>query len=360
MSTGNPTPLQAMRRRAEELGYRQSHSAILQKAQVFLELSGESLRSSLITTNDGHGNEWCLRPEFTIPTVQEAIKTQSYGRFVCAGPVFRMEEGNPHEFLQLGLEDLGDPNTHQADNHLVASLLELLPAKARSGVLLTGEASLIPTVVDQLDLPPSWVRRWRRRLSSDRDLRSALKRLEQPTNKRMESMSRLQGLSKEEAKALIKDLMALAGLTPVGTRSVSEIADRFFEQQTETLSHAQSERAKDVLESLLSIETPLESAAEHITKTARVWGLNLDTVAERLDARHKNLNKTHQDIVFSSSFDRAIDYYTGLMFELRTPSHPRPIAAGGRYDRLATLLGAQQAIPAVGGVIWLDRLEKQS
>ena len=35
----------------------------------------------------------------------------------------------------------------------------------------------------------------------------------------------------------------------------------------------------------------------------------------------------------------------------------RPLAGGGRYDRLLTLLGAERPIPGVGFSVWLDRIE---
>ena len=35
----------------------------------------------------------------------------------------------------------------------------------------------------------------------------------------------------------------------------------------------------------------------------------------------------------------------------------KPLAGGGRYDRLLTLLGAGKPIPGVGFSVWLDRVE---
>jgi ATP phosphoribosyltransferase regulatory subunit len=63
------------------------------------------------------------------------------------------------------------------------------------------------------------------------------------------------------------------------------------------------------------------------------------------------------DIRYDAAFGRPLDYYTGLVFEIGLPGSERPLAGGGRYDRLLTLLGAQKAIPGVGFSIWLDRIE---
>lgn len=61
---------------------------------------------------------------------------------------------------------------------------------------------------------------------------------------------------------------------------------------------------------------------------------------------------------FSASFGRRLDYYTGFVFEIHSSSRPQAghIVGGGRYDRLLSLLGASEPIPATGFSIWLDRI----
>ena len=59
---------------------------------------------------------------------------------------------------------------------------------------------------------------------------------------------------------------------------------------------------------------------------------------------------------YDAGFGRPLDYYTGLVFELSVLGAERPLAGGGRYDRLLTLLGAEAPIPGVGFSVWLDRV----
>ena len=49
----------------------------------------------------------------------------------------------------------------------------------------------------------------------------------------------------------------------------------------------------------------------------------------------------------------AMEYYDGFVFTFSAPDRPgeAPLATGGRYDALTTVLGSGRAIPAVGGVI---------
>ena len=64
------------------------------------------------------------------------------------------------------------------------------------------------------------------------------------------------------------------------------------------------------------------------------------------------------DITWRAAFGRPLDYYTGLVFEITARGDHAVLAGGGRYDRMLTLLGAQDHIPAVGFALWLDRIEK--
>jgi ATP phosphoribosyltransferase regulatory subunit len=64
-----------------------------------------------------------------------------------------------------------------------------------------------------------------------------------------------------------------------------------------------------------------------------------------------------ETITYDAAFGRPLDYYTGLVFEISADGAARPLAGGGRYDRLLTLLGATTPIPGVGFSVWLDRVD---
>jgi len=55
---------------------------------------------------------------------------------------------------------------------------------------------------------------------------------------------------------------------------------------------------------------------------------------------------------------RGIDYYTGLVFELESDAlgAQSALAAGGRYDGLAEMVGGRQAVPAMGWAAGFERL----
>ncbi|HEV2000712.1 MAG TPA: ATP phosphoribosyltransferase regulatory subunit, partial [Xanthobacteraceae bacterium] len=55
---------------------------------------------------------------------------------------------------------------------------------------------------------------------------------------------------------------------------------------------------------------------------------------------------------------RPLDYYTGMVFELSDADGrvAGPLVAGGRYDRLMSVLGSDEPMAAVGFAAWVDRL----
>ena len=71
----------------------------------------------------------------------------------------------------------------------------------------------------------------------------------------------------------------------------------------------------------------------------------------------KNGLKNQKDFFFDRTLARGLDYYTGLIFELKPSNKPQDlsIGAGGRYDNLIGMFAKKQ-IPAVGFSFGIDRL----
>ena len=62
-----------------------------------------------------------------------------------------------------------------------------------------------------------------------------------------------------------------------------------------------------------------------------------------------------QTIKFSPTLARGLDYYTGLIFEVKTPNYPYgALCGGGRYDNLIGMFAGEK-IPAVGLAVGFDR-----
>ncbi len=65
---------------------------------------------------------------------------------------------------------------------------------------------------------------------------------------------------------------------------------------------------------------------------------------------------------FSAEFGRALEYYTGFVFEVVSAKLGRasPVAGGGRYDDLMQAAGAPSPVPAVGAAIHTQRFARRS
>ena len=59
------------------------------------------------------------------------------------------------------------------------------------------------------------------------------------------------------------------------------------------------------------------------------------------------------NVIFSASFGRQLEYYTGMVFKIDIKLKKRilNIINGGRYDMLISDLGSKKKIPAVGAAL---------
>ena len=339
---------------------------IIQPADPFLDMAGEDLRRRIFLTESETGETLCLRPEFTIPVCLDHITSQAGTprRYAYLGEVFRQRREGGNEFFQAGIEDLGDSDTAAADARSLAdahALLTLaLPGRALDITL--GDQTIFEAVLAALGLPRGWRMRLARAFGSAEMLAAALADLASPprAGALAEPVASLVAEGDPEAVAAhIAAGMAEAGLSPSAGRTPREIARRLLEK-AELRSVHLSAQAFSALETFLAINVPLDRAAQALEAFAASAGLSLGAALRNFSARVEAIagqGLPAQAIRYDAAFGRPLDYYTGLVFEISAGDAARPLAGGGRYDRLLTLLGAREKIPGVGFSVWLDRIE---
>ncbi|MER9019453.1 ATP phosphoribosyltransferase regulatory subunit [Mesorhizobium sp. M0898] len=340
--------------------------AVLQPADPFLDMAGEDLRRRIFLTESETGQTLCLRPEFTIPVCLDHIASQAGTprRYSYLGEVFRQRREGGNEFFQAGIEDLGDRDTAAADARSLADAHTLLSLvlPGRELAVTLGDQTIFEAVLAALGLPRGWRMRLARAFGSAPMLEAALADLANPPrNSQLAGAvaalvldGDLDGLSAHVAGG-----MEEAGLSATAGRSPSEIARRLIEK-AELRSVRLSNEAFAALKSFLAIDVPLDSAAGALESFAIDAGLSLGAALENFAARAaaiESLGLPMSEISYDAAFGRPLDYYTGLVFEIAAQDGDRPLAGGGRYDRLLTLLGAKTPIPGVGFSVWLDRIE---
>ncbi len=222
----------------QRAGYRLVAPAILQPAEPFLDLSGEDIRKRMYLTTDPEGRELCLRPDLTIPVSCDYLGSSSAGapaNFCYLGPVFRNRGSSSAEFLQAGIESFGRPDKAAADAEMLALGLDAI---AHYGVpapeIRIGDVGLFAALIAALDLAPAWKRRlvkdFNRKTSLAHDLDVLTLTAANAKPEYQGVLAALAGSDPKGARALVADLLSIAGISAVGGRSVGEIAERFLEQ----------------------------------------------------------------------------------------------------------------------------------
>jgi ATP phosphoribosyltransferase regulatory subunit len=350
----------------DSLGTERVDTPVIQPAEPFLDMAGEDLRRRIFLTESETGESLCLRPEFTIPVCLRHIEsaTGTPKRYSYLGEVFRQRREGSNEFYQAGIEDLGTEDVAGADARAIADsviiLKALLPGRALSVTI--GDQSVFEDVVAALGLPTGWQRRLIHAFGEASKLDILMARLEQAESITGlgEDLEALLAAGDEGALVThIDAVMDATGYSTNASRSPLEIARRLREKRE--LARTALEPAKlSALREFLSLSVSLKYAPDVLATFARGTGLALDAAVSHFDARVAALAKTGIDlstVTWRAAFGRPLDYYTGLVFEVNMREDTKVLAGGGRFDRMLTLLGAAEAIPAVGFSLWLDRIQ---
>lgn len=324
-------------------------AAILQPADVLLDLYGEDIRGRAFVTDDPVQGEMMLRPDFTVPVVQMHMQAHAEpARYTYAGPVFRQQVEEPHrvrEYVQVGYE-VFDADRAAADAEVFATLqtalggAALTPATGDIGLLKAAIAGLKTSDARKAALTRHIWRPARFKALLERyggktpvpAKRAALLAMEDP----FEGQGAAVGLrSRAEVQARIDALRADAATAPISGEEIGLIEALLGLRETLPNVH---EALRDMVVDLPAIADAVDHFDARITALA-ARGVQVDMLA------------------FEGSYGRtSLEYYDGFVFGFYGKVDPRPVATGGRYDALTAVLGNGRAVPAVGGVIRPDLL----
>ncbi len=325
---------------------------LLLKADPYFDLAGEEFGRRLLLTTDVTGAEYCLRPDFTLPIVADYIAagTREPAAFSYLGPIFRQRETGPAEFDQAGIELLAQPDGDIALDQVLTFARAALSLYGIVPQVHLGGVGLFEALLAQADMPDAWRPRIRHRFGHPEAMDRLLTRLERaPDSKRSEQPAR---------DDLVEDVtarMVSAGLSLSDGRSPAEIADRFLEQQALDAAHVPPETLK-LLREYLAIKGDALSALRQIEALGERHRLFLGVPLRAIRRHLERLGEAR--VSFDASFSPRLDYYTGIVFEMRGQGGTI-LVSGGQYDRLLERLGATAPIAASGCALWVDRLEAE-
>lgn len=338
---------------------------VLQPADPFLDIVGEDLRRRIFMTEDESGASLCLRPEFTIPVCIKYLNDSNrtaklYG---YCGEVFRQHRHTAPAFYQAGIEDLGDSDEARSDARSLNSALSTLRAIDHHSSLdiVLGDQAVFEAVLAALGLPAGWQQKLLRCFGEGEQMYELIERLAKP-RPTAPLKDPIKGyIINNDFQSLVAAIdleMRQAAISPAAGRTPDEIARRLVEKQRLSNIHLEQQQIATLME-FLKIEGALDDADRALGYFAQANNINIDAVLQQFGRRKTEMMRVGldlKDIVYQAAFGRKLNYYTGLIYEIRHKG--ALIAGGGRYNRLMTMLDAEIPIPAVGFSIWVDRLSQ--
>ena len=136
----------------------------------------------------------------------------------------------------------------------------------------------------------------------------------------------------------------------IGGRKISEILSRFNNKIKDPRKFSEGKKTASIIREYLKISCPINLARKKLNSFFLKHKIKIDLNDEFFPLKRK-LGKNK--IIFSANFGRELEYYTGMVFNIKNQTSTNLIQ-GGRYDNLLSNLGAKRKIPAVGAAINLN------
>jgi ATP phosphoribosyltransferase regulatory subunit len=347
---------------------------IIQPADMFLESSGENIRSRTYIFTDPAGAELCLRPDLTVPAcryhLSHARDLSDEARYCYSGPAFRSQPGNggplhPTEFDQAGIEWFSASAPEAAEAEVLNLAIRAIDAAGlKTYRIKLGDLGLFRALLKSIDMPERWRRRLHHQFWRPKAFRDLLDLLTGERIKERTSISghvdEVAGLDAASATAYVEKLLLDGDVPLLGRRSTRDIARRLLEKSDDRKESRLPAEARKLIDDYLAVIGPLIDCLSDLERFA-TGSSDFRKAVDYFSRRLRELKKRRLNLdgaEFSAVFGRSLEYYTGLVFEIETDlaDQTLQIAGGGRYDFLMSDIGAPYKIPAVGCAIHTERL----
>ncbi|MEJ6563356.1 MAG: histidine--tRNA ligase [Euryarchaeota archaeon] len=307
---------QLLEERARRHGFKRVQTPVFESLDLFTAKSGPGVVSQLYAFEDKGGRPLTLRPELTAPVMRmiaEEMRNDTKPlRLSYYGQCYRYEEfkkGRYREFFQYGVELIG-----------------------ATGPL--AEAEVIALAIDMLDA--CGLENWELRIGHVGILKGALTGLglsaEAPEGATEPPVASAMRFLDKGDDAGLANLFESNGLDPTNAAPLRALAD--LKGGAETLGPARA-----ILASLAGVS--LEA---------------LDELQTTLDAL-AHLAPTPPSLAVDLTVARGLDYYTGMVFEVKVPEMggEGQVLGGGSY-KLLHLFGLPDLDPSCGFGLGFDRV----
>ena len=321
------------------------------EANHIVQRSGENFRKFIFSFIDQNGSELCLRPDLTIASCLRYLENNLKGKekIFYSGQAYRKSQNKKDSIIrdQVGFEIIGSKDEKNDDKEIInTSLKSLQNIKYTSGILTIGNVEIFNLLISKLDIPKRWKLRLSRHFWREKYFNDLLKRLE--TNSDVDPTI-VEIDKKRYFKMLKEDLSKV-----IAGRSIDEILKRFDNKIRDPRGTKKGENVSKIIKEFLKIKCPINKAASELNKFFKKNKINLVVDQKYFPVSENKISKLN--VIFSASFGRQLEYYTGMVFkiDINSKSKNRNIINGGRYDKLISDLGAKNQVAAVGAALNLN------
>jgi ATP phosphoribosyltransferase regulatory subunit len=321
------------------------------EANHIVQRSGENFRKFIFSFIDQNGSELCLRPDLTIASCLRYLENNLKGKekIFYSGQAYRKSQNKKDSIIrdQVGFEIIGSKDEKNDDKEIInTSLKSLKNIKYTSGTLTIGNVEIFNLLISKLDIPKRWKLRLSRHFWREKYFNDLLKRLK--TNSDVDPTI-VEIDKKRYFKMLKEDLSKV-----IAGRSIDEILKRFDNKIRDPRGTKKGENVSKIIKEFLKIKCPINKAASELNKFFKKNKINLVVDQKYFPISNNKISKLN--VVFSASFGRQLEYYTGMVFkiDIKSKSKNRNIINGGRYDKLIFDLGSKNQVAAVGAAINLN------
>jgi len=321
------------------------------EANHIVQRSGENFRKFMFSFVDINGKELCLRPDLTIASCLRYLEEKLKGKekIFYSGQAYRKVQNKKDSIIrnQVGFEIIGSKDEKNDDKEIINTSLESLQSiKYKTGTLTIGNVEIFNLLISKLNIPKRWKLRLIRHFWREKYFNDLLKRLE--TNSDVDPTI-VEIDKKRYFKMLKEDLSKF-----IAGRSINEILKRFDNKIRDPRGASKGKNVSQIIKNFLKIKCPINKAAAELNKFFKKNKINLVVDQKYFPTSKNKISKLN--VVFSASFGRQLEYYTGMVFkiDIKSKSKDRNIINGGRYDKLISDLGSEKQIPAVGAALNLS------
>ncbi|KYK30371.1 MAG: histidine--tRNA ligase [Candidatus Proteinoplasmatales archaeon SG8-5] len=286
---------------AEKFGFGEVVTPTFESTELFIERSGEAIVDEMYAFKDKGGRDIALRPELTAPVMRYYVNELSSRpkplKLYYFGNVFRYERpqsGRFREFYQFGAELIGAPSM-DSDAEIIALALACLKSVGLENIVVrVGHLGILDTVLEELGVPG--------------DLNDACRRfIDKKDPEGLETLLSEYGIDYDNLEKLIEIINTTGGRSAI--TKVQEMVD-------------------EVDENFIYLSNLLKKLSR--------YGFD--------------------NCVVDFGVARGLDYYTGMVFEIDSPTlgAEKQICGGGAY-KLAELFGGDE-VNSTGFAFGFDRL----